>query len=279
MTSKLSDNAIKSSHFAVVSSGIQLVPAIQRRISDVIAFQTWNEVVSNGKNEAFPVAVEDLSISSKTAAELGLENKEVVYCKLQLVIEGSSRTEVTTVSSTQDTDWFMWKLERAGEYRIRGNEAFKHENYSSAVRLYKRALAWLESPRTESETSLETNVPYSENELQHVNPIAVACYVNMATCYSKLHRVGDVDRCIAAASSALALDNAHVKARYRRSQAYVSSKEFDLALADLTKLRELEPNNKLFHSAMAKAQSAKTKFRKKQQDAYATLLNKHIDHR
>ncbi|KAI9987193.1 hypothetical protein PInf_023161 [Phytophthora infestans] len=213
---------------------------------------------------SFPVAAEDLTLGSKTA-ELGLDTTASLYCKLTL--EG-------IVGETQVADWLSWKLTRASEYRERGNEAFKQESYSTATRLYKRALTWLEPPLAGSDAALDAKIEYSDEELQQVNPIAVACYANMATCYSKLLEDGDVDRCIAAASSALKLDDTHVKARYRRSQAYVASKEFHLAVTDLLKLSELEPDNKLFRSALTRAQVAKTQLRKKQQSAFANLFDK-----
>ncbi|CAI5747033.1 unnamed protein product [Peronospora destructor] len=276
-TSHSSDNASNSSCFSLVSTGIQLVPEIQRRVWDLLEPQrgttdTRNECVTDVSDVAFPVAVEDLSLGSR-ATELGLDDKESVFYKLQLVVEGH-RAKAETVFSMQDGDLFSWKLERAAEYRVRGNEAFKQGRYSSAVRLYKRALAWLDPPITWSDTSLDTKVQYSKEQLQQVNPLAVACYANITTCYSKIDRDGDVNCCIAAASSALALDDTHVKARYRRSQAYMSSKEFDLALADLKILCKLEPNNKFLRSALTKAQTAKTKLCKKQQTAYAKLLDK-----
>ncbi|KAF1773996.1 Peptidyl-prolyl cis-trans isomerase, FKBP-type [Phytophthora cactorum] len=255
--------------FSLGSTGIQLAPELQRRVQNLLERQR----VGNGKgsdpsmdvsDEAFPVAVEDLTLGSK-AAELGLDGKASLYCKLQLDGVAEER---------QEADWLTWKLTRASEYRARGNEAFKQESYGTAMRLYKRALAWLEPPVSRLDETLDTKIEYSEEELHQVNPTAVACFANMATCYSKLDGDGDVDHCIAAASSALKLDDTHVKARYRRSQAYVASKEFDLAVADLTKLRELEPDNKLFRSAMTRAQAAKTQLRQKQQSAFANLFDK-----
>ncbi|KAE9048211.1 hypothetical protein PR003_g774 [Phytophthora rubi] len=273
-TQNVPDSAANSTHFALDSTGIQLAPELQQRLQNLLqreqgASSESNESSMDMIDDAVPVAVEDLALGSR-AAELGVEPKTRLYCKLEL----DARSEAETASSGQEGDWFSWKLTRAGEYRARGNEAFKQESYSSAVRLYKRALTWLEPPVLQSDATLDAKVEYSAEELQLVNPVAVACYANMATCYSKLDGDGDVGPCIAAATRALELDDAHVKARYRRSQAYASSKEFDLAVADLTKLREQEPDNKLFRSALTRAQAAKTQLRKKQQSAFATLFDK-----
>ncbi|KAI9912342.1 hypothetical protein PsorP6_005919 [Peronosclerospora sorghi] len=221
-------------------------------------------------SDVFPVAVEDLALGSRVA-ELGLEGMTLLYCKLELDVK-DLRSDVGMMSSKADSDWFAWKLKRATEYRMRGNAAFKQESYRFALQLYKRSLAWLEPPSTQSDATLDMDVQYSTEELQQVNPVAVACYANMATCYSKLDN--SVKNCIDAASNALAFDDTHLKARYRRSQAYMSSKEYDLALADLNKLCELEPANKLFQSAYTQAKTAKLQLRQKQQNAYANLFHK-----
>ncbi|ETP34606.1 hypothetical protein F442_17087 [Phytophthora nicotianae P10297] len=263
------DSVSNSTSIRLDTIGIQLAPALQQRIESLLERQQdgngkTNNPTMNVSDDAFPVAVENLTLGSK-AAELALDSKASLYCKLQL--EGE-------VEERQEADWFSWKLTRASEYRVRGNESFKQENYGTATRLYKRALAWLEPPVSRSDATVDVKIEYSEEELQQVNTIAVACYANMATCYSKLDGDGDVDRCISAASSALKLDDTHVKARYRRSQAYIAYREFDLAVADLTKLRDLEPDNKLFRSALTRAQAAKTQLRKKQQSAFANLFDK-----
>ncbi|GMF13954.1 unnamed protein product [Phytophthora lilii] len=266
------DSAPNSTGISLDLTGIQLAPELQRRAWDLLARErgAGNEAAMDVSDDAFPIQVEDLNLGPR-AAEWGLQDgKALLYCKLEL----DAGENGAAVADKKERDWFSWKLSRAAEYRVRGNEAFKQESYGSAVRLYKRALAWLEPPAARSDATLDTKIEYSTEELQLVNPVAVACYANMATCYSKLNGDGDVDRCVAAATSALELDDSHVKARFRRSQAYVSTKEFGLAIADLTKLCDLEPSNKLFRSALTRAQVAKTQLRKKQQSAFANIFDK-----
>uniref|UniRef100_A0AAV1VC54 peptidylprolyl isomerase n=1 Tax=Peronospora matthiolae TaxID=2874970 RepID=A0AAV1VC54_9STRA len=261
------DNPSDGSLVSLKTTGLELVPEVQSRVENLLerrprhCDQQSSITDTNPKDEndddAFPVAIENLSLSAEAAEELGLRDDKAG------VIEDSNR---------QESDWFSWKIQRADEYRVRGNKAFKQESYSLAVQLYKRALAWLEPPAAWSQTALDAKGQYSIEELHQVNHVAVACYANLATSYSKINRDGDIDRCIAAATRALAIEDAHVKARYRRSQAYVQSKAFDQALADLTKLLELEPNNNLFRSALARARRAKTQLCKKQQAAFANLF-------
>uniref|UniRef100_M4BE43 peptidylprolyl isomerase n=1 Tax=Hyaloperonospora arabidopsidis (strain Emoy2) TaxID=559515 RepID=M4BE43_HYAAE len=270
------------------TTGLELVPEVQSRVEYLIERHPRNcdqqstIIDTNLKDDddedddVFPVAIENLSLSAEAVEELGLKNdKAELYCKLQLHNAsggGGFKSDGIEDTIRQESDWFSWKIQRAEEYRVRGNEAFRQESYSLAVQLYKRALAWLEPPAAWSHTALDVKGQYSIEELHQVNHVGVACYANLATSYSKINGDGDIDRCIAAASSALAIEDAHVKARYRRSQAYVQSKAFDQALADLTKLLELEPNNNLFRGALARARRAKSQLCKKQQTAFANLF-------
>ncbi|CAI5738472.1 unnamed protein product [Hyaloperonospora brassicae] len=284
-TSEYAPNSSSDHSLATLqTTGLQLVPEVQSHVWDLLdrrsrlcdpQQRTPLTTRPMDEVEVFPVAVKSLSLSAEAAAERGLsEDKALLYCKLQLnPISRCGAGAAKTEDRRQENDWFSWKLQRAEEYRRRGNEAFKRESYCLAVQLYTRALAWLEPPAAWSETTLPTKGQYSLEELQQVNHVAIACYANMATSYSKINGDKDVDRCITAASSALAIDDAHVKARYRRSQACVQSKAFDLALADLTKLLELDPANNLFRAAFARARHAKTQFCKKQQNAFANLFS------
>lgn len=47
-------------------------------------------------------------------------------------------------------DWFRWKIERAAEYRSRGNDAFKQQRLRAARRLYSKVsrTAWLSLHRS-----------------------------------------------------------------------------------------------------------------------------------
>lgn len=121
-------------------------------------------------------------------------------------------------------------------------------------------MAWLQCP---------PECAFDADELALATPLQTACRVNLATCLWKL---GEMEACIEQCSSALALDATHVKARYRRGQAYLATKEFDLALADLAATLELEPDNKLFASSLERARVAKQQFNRKQREAFGKLF-------
>ncbi|TYZ68276.1 hypothetical protein PybrP1_003425 [[Pythium] brassicae (nom. inval.)] len=157
-------------------------------------------------------------------------------------------------------DWFAVKLQRAGEWRARGNDAFKAEKLAKAVRAYKQAIRWLACP---------AECVYDREEAAEVAPIALACHSNLATSFWKL---GKWDTCIAQASLALAHDPASVKALFRRSQALVETKAFDDAVRDLESAHELEPDSKLVRAALERARAARSRHTAKQREAFAQLF-------
>ncbi|RLN83705.1 hypothetical protein BBJ28_00005795 [Nothophytophthora sp. Chile5] len=265
----------------LMTSGIQFVSEIAHHAQALLAQQEQRGDNDNCEgylySGVFPIMVEDLALGTQDSSKTEATPQQTLYCKLELdpATSGAATEPASTPANSQDDDWFAWKLTRAGEYRVRGNDAYKRESFGDAVRLYRRALAWLEPPAVQSNASAAT-IQFSADELAFVKPVAVACHANLATCYSKLESEGlnNVERCVASASRALELDDTHVKARFRRSQAYATAKEFDLAVEDLKRLCELEPETKLFRSALSRAQTARTQFRKKQQGAFASIFDK-----
>ncbi|TDH70456.1 hypothetical protein CCR75_000383 [Bremia lactucae] len=251
-----------------VVTGIQLAPELQRHFQNVLSQQRVGDGQSDRKpldtsNEAVPVAVIDLALGAR-AAKLGLDDKAYLYCKLQLESPNLMADE------EKKSDWFSWKIMRASEYQNRGREADTlNKDYISALGLYKRASRWLEPL---SDSKADFTVQYSEEELQVVNKMAGECYTLTASCYWKLDREKNANRCIDVASKALKLSDANIKARFVRSMAYVVLKEFDLAIADLTILCEHSPNNQKYQSLLARTRKAKTQLRTKQQRAFAVLF-------
>lgn len=125
---------------------------------------------------------------------------------------------------------------------------------------HKQALAWLECP---------PECAFDADEQAAVAPLQLACRVNLAT---SLWKLGEMEACVAQCSLALQLDARHVKARFRRGQAYLASKEFELALADLAAAAELEPGNKLIASSLERARAAKQQFKRKQRETFGKLF-------
>lgn len=232
--------------------GLDLVPTLTQELVQLVRKEGSDEQHADSYSYEFPINRADMALPPVSTGESGLPNELPMLCSLSL----TRGAELPTASSLP---WLARKVMRATEYRVRGNAAFQKQKLQLAIRMYKqvkrvlqcihlaldtdgspaalKALAWTECP---------SDCEYSQQELQTVAPEALASHTNLATCYWKLNQV---DPCIDHCTQALGFEPKQVKALYRRSQAYVSAKAFDEAIADLTAVVSMEPENRLFRAS------------------------------
>jgi tetratricopeptide (TPR) repeat protein len=224
----------------------QIVPEIEREAS---------KLKKNGESES-SFRVRASALGRQPAS--GSNDGEDLYCTLKI-------QDVSSLQPAREAmpyaSWLNMKLDRADFHRQRGNDRFKRDAIAGAVRAYERALQWLACPSSQCEFSI--------SERERVNAIAVPCHSNLATCHWKRQ---DMDACIRHATNALAVDASHTKARYRRSQACLQTKQFDEAVADLELVVAAEPESKLFTSSLAKAKLARQQHRTKARQALASAF-------
>jgi tetratricopeptide (TPR) repeat protein len=138
-----------------------------------------------------------------------------------------------------------------------GNALFKQKQYAAATRKYEQALK-----------ALPDGTPAS---------LKASVNGNAATCQFHL---GNHERAVAHANSALRFDRRYVKALYRRGLAHAGMGDLDQALADLRRALRYEPKNKLVHKAAAqvlrdtKQQKQKQKLQKQKAAAMPTITRK-----
>mmetsp|Transcript_16386 Transcript_16386/g.29987 ORF Transcript_16386/g.29987 Transcript_16386/m.29987 type:complete len:260 (+) Transcript_16386:480-1259(+) len=113
-------------------------------------------------------------------------------------------------------------IDQALALKDRGNELFKNRAYIEAVEFYSDAL---------------DNCP---DEEEH-NKSAAVFLSNRAAC---LLHLGRLDEVVEDCTEALELSPEYVKPLLRRAQALEQQDDMDGALADYTKLAELEPSNR-----------------------------------
>ncbi|GMF54080.1 unnamed protein product [Phytophthora fragariaefolia] len=117
------------------------------------------------------------------------------------------------------------KLSACDEFRVLGNLFFKHGQYQRAAFHYHKALVYFEYVFTDTE----------EEETQ-ADALKLKLLLNFAACRLKTMHLDDA---VHHADQALEIDALHVKALYRRAQAYRLKDEFDLAQQDITRAIEL----------------------------------------
>ncbi len=70
----------------------------------------------------------------------------------------------------------------------------------------------------------------------------------------------------------LEIEPNNVKALFRRAQARLGLQDFDLAIQDLAKVKEIEPNDKGVASELAKVKKAQLQYKEKEKSIYSKMF-------
>lgn len=120
------------------------------------------------------------------------------------------------------------KLEAAERVRTLGNQLFGKQQFEDAVEKYSKAFRYLDEV---IETSA-IRATLDEKKL--------ACHSNTAMCFIRLEKWNNA---LQAANCALRIEPSNAKALFRRATAHIGLQDYDAAKADLTRCKELDPNN------------------------------------
>lgn len=150
------------------------------------------------------------------------------------------------------------RIEAAEVIRKRGNEFFKEKDYERAVNKYRKALRYLD-------TGLAETVEEEDKVMQSRIP----CLTNRAVCNLKLKRYRKV---VEDCSVVIANDPNNAKAYSRRGQAFMELKEFDDSKKDLTRAKELAPQDPAVQRAWKLLAKRKAEYESKQRKAYSKMF-------
>jgi len=166
-------------------------------------------------NKACPKLFEKLTEEEETKRKMALEAE---------LTERSLPTKMRTEPRTKPE-----KINTAKQRKQQGNTLFKEGDMEGAIRRYTQALACFD------------NVwDLSPEEKQEIEEIKSTCYLNLAAVYLKLNKFEKVrDNC----TSVLEISKENVKALFRRAQAFLSLKEYEMAKKDLLLASKIEPSN------------------------------------
>ena len=151
---------------------------------------------------------------------------------------GPDRDAVLTFQSPRQT---ALALQQAGEAKDAGAAAFKAADYALAVREWSSGVEALRSCPAEPE----------------VETLRLALFNNRAFAHAKLGQ--DLRAVEADVAEVLLRDPSNVKAIFRRAQARATLREWEGAVADLGKVLELQPGNKLAARDLTAAREALAK--------------------
>ncbi|XP_014837465.1 peptidyl-prolyl cis-trans isomerase D [Poecilia latipinna] len=141
-----------------------------------------------------------------------------------------------------------------------GNVMFKNQDWTAAVKKYKKALRYLD---------MSGNLVEDEEEHRKLEPTAVSCFLNMAACKLKLQLWQEA---LESCDEALELNQENTKALFRRAQAWQGLKEYNKALGDLKKAQGIAPEDKAIINEMKKVQLKIQEEKEKEKKIYAKMF-------
>ncbi|KAK9500139.1 hypothetical protein O3M35_001456 [Rhynocoris fuscipes] len=171
---------------------------------------------------------------------------------------------VTLKKFEQSKDvWMMTsheKLDEAKNLKERGTQYFKNEKFETAVKLYKKALEFIDS-----------DAGFEDELLSDRSAVLLALHLNIAMSHLKLKNFTDAKN---SCDTALEMDPNNLKALFRRGQALLQLSEPALAKKDFEKVVELEPTNKAAVAQINICIQKQKEIHTKEKKMYANMFEK-----
>ena len=162
-------------------------------------------------------------------------------------------------------------IAKAEALKAQGNESFKAQELGKASSVYQEAVEVLTSPSAKKLLhewwAAHKKDPSS---VDSASPLLASLHTNLAACHNKL---GQWEMGANAATSALAVDPANVKARFRRGVANSNLGNFDEAKADLTAAVRADPKNREARTALEVVTAALQERRKSEKEAFSKAFS------
>ena len=132
----------------------------------------------------------------------------------------------------------------------------------TAARKYNKACRYLSSLR-------DTMGSTEDEEEEKIRAVEVPLKLNIAACHLATK---NWDEAKTECEKVLEIQETNSKAIFRRGQALLGMNDFDAALQDLQKVRELQPDDKGVLNEIARAKKAKLDMVKKEKQLYSKMF-------
>jgi len=185
----------------------------------------------------------------------------------------------------EDDFWFLQNnfskiLDIITKIKNAGNHFYKAKEYKKAIQKYRKACRYIEHLRTNMGST-------EEDEEEAIRKVEIPIKLNIAAVMIAQKNFDDavkeLDTIIEIQEENEKDENKRdltsykdwfVKAYYRRGQCYLGRNDYDIAIENLSKARELEPNDKGILNEIAKVKKTKTEYAKKEKEMWAGKLFK-----
>lgn len=166
-----------------------------------------------------------------------------------------------------ELDWYLQEnfapiLDIIMKIKDAGNCFYKSGEAKKAERKYRKALKYISLLR-DSMGSTE------DEEEAKIRRVEVPCCLNIAAAALK---VDDFDEALSQCEKVLEVDEENSKALFRRGQAHFGRNDYDLALRDMNRAKELEPGDKGIAAELTKLKKARQKSIAKERDLYEKMF-------
>jgi tetratricopeptide (TPR) repeat protein len=143
-----------------------------------------------------------------------------------------------------------------------GNEYFKSQRFSMALKCYNRVLRAIDSVGGKMDT-------FSDAQVKTLDALKVIVNTNIAVVYHKQQNYAQAE---AACTTALEIDPNNVKALVKRSQCYSAKEDYERAIADLKTALAADPNNAAVKQELARTSQKRKQEVEKQREMYQRMF-------
>lgn len=143
-----------------------------------------------------------------------------------------------------------------------GNEYFKNQRFSMALKCYNRVLRAIDSISGMMDT-------FSDAQVKTFDALKVTVNTNIAVVYHKQQNYAQAE---AACTTALEIDPNNVKALVKRSQCYSAKEDYERAIADLKTALAADPNNAAVKQELARVSQKRKQEVEKQRQMYQRMF-------
>jgi len=166
-----------------------------------------------------------------------------------------------------------------------GTEQFKLQNYKMALKKYSKAVIYINNfikkesfefsgSDSEAEEEMEkSEVTITDVELEKNNKlekIKLPCLLNSAACKLKLN---ESQSAVDDLTEVLRIEESNTKALYRRAQAYINMKDYELATDDLLVAQKIAPADKAVNGEILRVKKLKAEKKQKDKALYSKLFS------